>query len=299
MPNLLADLVARALQRAAAPKLKPELRFPEIPGRLGHATVPTRHGPVACTLYRPAGGEPGGEHRPAVHVNVHGGGFVLRNPEQDDPWCRYLADRAGVVVVNVDYDTAPQRRFPVPVEQVHDVLRWAAEQDEWDGARLSVGGQSAGGALSAAAARLARDCGGPQLSLQVLHYPPLDLVTPAAEKRSPIARPVLRPWMARVFDAAYVPRRADRRDPLASPAWGANAEDLAGIAPAVVVTCEHDLLRAEAVDYARALERVGALREHREVAGTDHGYNVMSHGTRERTEPVYAFLAEQVRRAVA
>lgn len=295
MPNLLVDLVARALQRAATPKLKPELRFPEIPGRLGHATVPTRHGPVACTLYRPAGGE----QRPAVHVNVHGGGFVLRNPEQDDPWCRYLADRAGVVVVNVDYDTAPQRRFPVPVEQVHDVLRWAAEQDEWDGSQLSVGGQSAGGALSAAAARLARDSGGPRLALQVLHYPPLDLVTPAAEKDSPIARPVLRPWMAKVFDAAYVPRRADRRDPLASPAWGANAEDLAGIAPAVVVTCEHDLLRAEGVAYAQALERVGALREHHEVAGTDHGYNIMSHGTRERTEPVYAFLAEQVRRAVA
>lgn len=293
--NVLADLAARGLQRALAPKLKPELRFEEIPGHLGPTTVATRHGPVACTVYRP----PDGGQEPAVYVNVHGGGFVLRNPEQDDPWCRFLAAKAGVVVVNVDYDTAPQRRFPVPVEQVYDVLRWAAEQDEWDGSRLCVGGQSAGGALSAAAARLALQNGGPQLALQVLHYAPLDLVTPAAEKLSPIERPVLRPWMAKVFDPAYVPRREDRRHPLVSPAWGANCEGLAGIAPTLVVTCEQDLLRAEAVDYARALERVGALREHHDVAGTDHGYNIMGHGTRAITEPVYELLAEHVRRAVA
>ena len=293
--NLVADPAARAMQRAMAPKLKPELRFAEIPGRMSPTTVPTRHGPVACTIYRPAGTAVD----PPVHVNVHGGGFVLRHPEQDDPWCRFLADRAGVVVVNVDYDTAPQVRFPVPVEQVYDVVSWAARQDGWDGSRLGVGGQSAGGALSAAAARLALESGGPPIALQLLHYPPLDLVTPAAEKLSPIRRPVMRPWMARVFDPAYVPRREDRRNPLVSPAWGANCEGLAGIAPALVVTCEHDLLRAEAVDYARALDRVGALREHCDVPGTDHGYNIMSFGTRETTEPMYEYLAEHVRSALS
>lgn len=293
--NLVADPVARVLQRAVAPKLKPELRFDEIPGRMSPTTVATRHGPVACTIYRPADSG----NRPAVYVNVHGGGFVLRHPEQDDPWCRYLADRTGVVVVNVDYDTAPDVRFPVPVEQVYDVVSWAARQDEWDGSRLGVGGQSAGGALAAAASRLALDNGGPRIALQLLHYAPLDLVTPAAEKLSPIKRPVLRPWMAKVFDAAYVPRLEDRRHPMASPAWGANCEGLEGIAPALVVTCEHDLLRAEGVDYARALDRVGALREHCDVPGTDHGYNIMRFGTREKTEPMYEFLAEHVRRALS
>lgn len=296
VPNVLADLVSRAMQRGPSPEPKRELRFEEIPGNTTAAAVPTRHGDVRCTVYHPANPESGA--KPAVYVNVHGGGFVIRHPEQDDPWCRYLAAEAGVVVVNVDYDTAPQHRFPAPVEQVHDVLAWAAQQDGWDGSRLCVGGQSAGGGLSASAARLAVETGGPQLALQVLHYPPLDLVTPAGQKRSPIRKPVLRPWMAAVFDQAYVPDPELRRNRLVSPAWDRNAEGIEGIAPAVVVTCEHDRLRDEAASYARALGAVGALREHHDIPGTDHGYNIMSFGTRELTERMYAFLAGHVRRAV-
>src|SRR6202000_3541036 len=95
------------------------------------------------------------------YVNVHGGGFVVGHPEQDDPWCRYLAAHAKVAVVNTDYVLAPHRRFPVPVEQIHDVLQWASSPDrEWDGTRLCVGGQSGGGNLAAGAARLALENGG-------------------------------------------------------------------------------------------------------------------------------------------
>ena len=120
---------------------------------------------------------------PSAYVNVHGGGFVVGHAEQDDPWCRYLAVRAKTVVINTDYSLAPQQRFPVAVEQIYDVLRWAAAPErEWDGGRLCVGGQSAGGNLSAAAARLSLENAGPHLKLQVLHYPPLDLVTRAKDK---------------------------------------------------------------------------------------------------------------------
>ena len=72
-----------------------------------------------------------------MYVNVHGGGFVVGHREQDDPWCRYLAAHANVVVINTDYALAPRERFPVPVEQIYDVLQWAADA----GARL--GRQSA------------------------------------------------------------------------------------------------------------------------------------------------------------
>ena len=97
-------------------------------------------------------------------------------------------------------------------EQVYDVLRWASSDDrDWDGSRLCVGGQSAGGNLAAAASRLALEQGGPNIALQVLHYAPLDLVTPGKAKRSPLgSRAILRPWMSEVFDTAYVPD-VDRR----------------------------------------------------------------------------------------
>jgi acetyl esterase len=291
----VADGVARLMAAGAARAIKPRPLFPEIPGRGSEITVPTRHGPMLATLYRPPEGAPA----KGVYVNAHGGGFVMGGAIGDGPLCRYLAEHAGVFVVNVDYALAPVKRFPVPCEQVYDALKWAAAPErEWAGARLCVGGQSAGGSLAAAASRLALREGGPEIALQVLHYPPLDLVTPAAAKSAPPGRRVvIRPWMGEVFDTAYIPDAARRRDPLASPAWGGNGDGLAGIAPALVLTCEHDRLRAEAVTYAGKLAAAGALVEHYDIRGVDHGYDLMG-GEPELVRRVYAFLALHVERAV-
>jgi acetyl esterase len=288
-------MVARLFAALINPSPKPGVRFPEITARTTEITIETRHGPVAATIYRPHSRTT----NPGVYVNVHGGGFVVGHREQDDPWCRYLATHANVVVLNTDYVLAPHKRFPSPVEQIYDVLRWAsAPERDWDGARLCVGGQSAGGSLSAAASRMALETRGPTIALQVLHYPPLDLVTGASEKRSPLgSKAVLRPWMSEVFDTAYIPDRGRRRDRLASPSWGTNADDIAGIAPALVITAEYDRLRGEAKRYADKLDAAGSLAEYVEVRGVDHGYNIMSDAT-EVTRQMYDLIAGHVRRAI-
>lgn len=292
----VADTAARLFALTVNPAPKPAVRFPEIEGIVESDTVATRHGPTRVTIYRP----PSRTDRPAVYVNVHGGGFVVGHPEQDDPWCRYLAARAGVVVVNVDYVLAPARRFPAAAEQVFDVVRWAsAAERDWDGSRLCVGGQRAGGNLSAAVSRMALEAGGPRISAQVLHYAPLDLVTPTSEKKSPIgSRAILTPWMGEVFDTAYLPRREDREHRFASPAWGSNADDISGIAPAIVVTTEYDRLRDEGVRYAAKLDEAGALMRHYDVAGVDHGYNIMSDDV-DTTRRMYDALVADVVAATA
>src|ERR1700743_1515039 len=155
---LIADALARLLQRRPGPRPPSRLPFAELPARTETVTIPTRHGDVRAVVYWP---EAGGDLVP-VYVNFHGGGFVVRHPEQDDPLCRYLAAHAGVAVVNVDYDVAPDHRFPEPVEQAYDAVRWAAGPGHgWDGSRLCVGGQSAGGSTAAGGARLAVVAGGP------------------------------------------------------------------------------------------------------------------------------------------
>lgn len=271
-------------------------RFPEFPRDVHELAVPTSVAPARVVVYMPAATSEGSP--PPVHVNFHGGGYVMPVTEIDDPLCRFLAAEAGVVVINVDYVVAPQHQFPAPPRQAYEVVRWIASHGDehgWDGSRLTVGGQSAGGGLAAAVARRALEEGGPSIALQVLHYPPLDLVTGAKNKRAAIAKPMLRPWMGEIFDSAYVPDPRERADRLASPAHPSDTADLKGIAPALVITAEFDLLKAEGERYAERLRTAGALVEHHDVPQADHGYD----GTDdEKARGVYALISRQVRQAV-
>ncbi|MFD7136267.1 alpha/beta hydrolase fold domain-containing protein [Streptomyces sp. NPDC059894] len=299
MPLLENGLIADALARvysALTNRMKTARLFPEIPGHASEITIPTRHGDMRALLYRPT--RPTDAAGTGVYVDIHGGGYVTGKPEMDDSLCRYLAHEAGVFVISIDYRYAPRGRFPVAPHQSYDALVWAASPErEWSGGAICVGGQSAGGGLAAAACRQALDAGGPAVALQVLQYPPLDLVTPGRDKKAPTSHtPMVRPWMAAVFDKAYIPDQARRSDPLVSPAWGNNSDDLVGIAPALVITAEYDRLRAEAVTYAGKLARAGALVDHHDLPGVDHAYDMLGKDP-ELTRKMYSIIAEHVRRA--
>ncbi len=267
--------------------------FTEFPGDTWDLTIPTSIAIARAVVYRPATAGP----RPPVHVNFHAGGYVLRGMHFDDPLCRYLAAEAGVVVVNVDYVVAPQYRFPASSHQAFEVVQWVAEhgvEHGWDGSRLTVGGQSAGGGLAAAVARQVLEQDGPPIALQVLHYPALDLATSAGDKDSVIAKPKIRPWMGEVFSSAFVPDLGERGDRLVSPAGPADTADLTGIAPALVITPEFDLLHAEGQRYAQRLEKVGALVEHHDVPQADHAYDMRD---KEKARRTYALTARCVKQA--
>jgi acetyl esterase len=295
----VAAVLARILQSATSLgesriSRRNKALLPEFPGDTDDIVIPTSIAPARAVVYRPAAGG----SRPPVHVNFHGGGYVMRGVGFDDPLCRYLAAEADVVVVNVDYVVAPQHPFPAPVQQAFEAVRWVAEhgaEHGWDGGRLTVGGQSAGGGLTAAVARQAFEQGGPAIALQVLHYPPLDLTIPAGDKTSVIAKPLLRPWMGEIFDNAYVPDPAARTDRLVSPAGSADTTDLTGIAPTLVITPEHDRLHAEGERYARRLRKAGALLEHRDVPQADHAYDMSDI---EKAREIYALIARHLKEAI-
>ncbi|EXF24531.1 carboxylesterase [Nesterenkonia sp. AN1] len=296
LPGWLADGVAKLLQRAPrGSRLPPEVAFADLPATTEEIAVPTRHGTLRAIQYSPPSGAAGR----GVYLNLHGGGFVIRHPEQDDALCRFMAFHAGVTVINLDYIPAPQSRFPGPVEQVYDVATWVASPERpWDGSKLALGGQSAGGALAAAAARLAFEEGGrPEVLLQVLMYPALDLSIPAARKWSPGQEKFL-VRMGPVFNSAYCPDVRLRADRLASPAGVKDTAPLAGIAPALVISAEHDVLRDEAARYAQRLRAEDALIDHLDLHGVGHAFNMGGAG-REVVEPVYEKIAESVKAAFA
>ncbi|WP_218219678.1 alpha/beta hydrolase [Nesterenkonia sp. Act20] len=291
LPLWLADGLARLLQKApGSSRLPAEVAFTEIPAITEEIAVPTRHGELRAVAYTPPGGAAGR----GVYVNFHGGGFVMRHPEQDDPLCRFLAHQAQVTVLNVDYIPAPQSRFPGPVEQAYDVAAWAASPERpWSGARIAVGGQSAGGSLAAGVARLALEHGSPSIALQVLMYPALDLTIPSSQKWSSGQEKFL-VRMGPVFNAAYCPDIKLREDRLASPAGASDTAALGGIAPALVVSAEKDILREEAVRYTQRLREANALVDHVDLRGVGHAFNMLG-AQREVVLPVYEQITASVR----
>ncbi len=209
----------------------------------------TRHGAVPVHVYRPRDAPTG---LAPVHVHFHGGAWLMRYPQMDDWWCRYLVATAGVTVLNVDFRAGPYVSYPVAQEQCHDVVAHVAASGErlgLDPDRISVGGFSSGGGLAASVCLQARDAGTARPVLQVLGVPALDLASELPANGSMISRS-FRDLVRRV----YFPDPATRAHPYASPLL---APDLSGLPPAVICTAEHDSLRDDGDRYAARLREAG------------------------------------------
>lgn len=231
--------------------------------------IPTRHGQVRCLIYRP----PPTTRPPPVYVHLHGGAFIVRTPQQDHHVCRYLATHAGTVVVSVDYDTAPQVRYPVAEQQAYDVAErvagQVAGQDSWDGTRIAVGGLSAGAKLAINICQQARDTGSFTPVALISGYAATDLTLAPDERSSPKRHPAVAPWLLDLMYRTYFPDAESRREPLASPALD---PDLRGFPPTLLITAELDAMTAENERFADRLAADGVSVTRRQFAGVDHGF---------------------------
>lgn len=223
--------------------------------------VPTRHGKVPIQLWTdPAWTEPY-----PVYVHFHGGAWLMRYPEMDDFWCRYLVATAGVAVVNVDFHAGPYVRYPVAQEEAHDVTAWIADNGAdvgVDGARIAVGGFSSGGGMAASVCLQARDSGTFSPRLQVLGVPALDLASELPTGPGMIS-PALRGLVRRV----YFPDVVRRSEGYASPVLAA---DLGGLPPAIILTGARDTLLRDGQQYAARLRDAGVDVIYDETPGVDH-----------------------------
>jgi acetyl esterase len=242
-----------------------EVRAPEAPGANG-ATIPLR-------LYRPAGAA--AEASLPALVFFHGGGWVVGDLETHDPMCRHLANAAQCAVIAVDYRLAPEHKFPAAVEDCFAATEWVAANGGAlgvDGARLAVGGDSAGGNLAAVISLMARDRGSPRLCLQLLLYPALDFGMSHPSHQRFAEGHLLTLATMRWFGEAYIRGPQDVADWRASPL---RAPDLSGLPPAYVLTAGYDPLCDEGAAYVRRLRESGVPVEHRHLPGQIHGFLLM------------------------
>ncbi|HEY8576826.1 MAG TPA: alpha/beta hydrolase [Devosia sp.] len=262
--------VATALIKA------PELSFTSrTVGRPEAVDVPTRHGRIKCFIWRPAEGAPlaAGRKSP-VHINIHGGAFLIGAPHQDDHLVKAIAGEVGAVVVNVDYSRAPKVHYPHAHEECFDVLRWVAAsgaEQGWDSGRITISGTSAGGNLALGVLEQAREKGGPHVHTGVLFVPAVD-VTPAPESYvSDIPKPFVGPGMARLLQS-YFPDAARRTETLASP--GLAGEELASLPPLLIFGAEHDSLRPHIERFVAKIKGLGNQVDYVCVPGADHDFEV-------------------------
>ena len=219
---------------------------------------------VPVRIFRPEGEGP----LPIV-VYLHGGGWMMGTLDSYDSLLRALANASGALVAAVDYPLAPEHRYPTALEDSLAAIRWSvahAGELGGDGGRLALAGDSAGGNLAAVAARRLR--GELAVRLQVLVYPVTDAVFDTASYRTYDAGHGLSGASMQRFWRFHLDG-ADPAHPDASPLRSA---DLAGVAPAFVLTAEEDVLRDEGEAYAAALSDAGVPTELVRWPGTIHGF---------------------------
>ncbi len=266
--NLLPPAEARAHSARGAAATVPRRRLPMA--RVEELTVPASGGPLGARFYLPRN-LPGGPPPPLL-VYYHGGGWVIGGLDTHDGVCRFLADAGGVAVLSVDYRLAPEHPFPAATEDAWDSFSWAAANAAGlgvDGARIGVGGDSAGGNMAAVVALRSRAEGGPPLAMQLLMYPVTDSADNPRSRLLFADGFMLTKADMDLFEGFYVGPGTDVDDPRISIL---KAPDLSGLAPAYVATAGFDPLRDEGEAYAVRMREAGvpvALKRYRSLI---HGF---------------------------
>ncbi len=239
---------------------------PETAVTVQNTTIPGPGGEIPLRIYTPEGSGPF-----PILVYLHGGGWVLGNIDTCNNTCHFFSHQVGCIVISVDYRLAPQHKFPAAVEDVYTATKWAAEhaaEINGDPDRIAIGGESAGGNLSAAVCLMIQDRGGPPLVLQLLAYPSTNLASLETDSYRNFAKGYgLTKFHVKWFRKQYLSDKRDRKNPYASPLL---AENLSGVPPAFVLTGEFDVVRDDGELYVRKLKEAGVMARFIRYANKGH-----------------------------
>jgi acetyl esterase/lipase len=182
-------------------------------------TIPGPAGDIRLRVIPPRGRAPSG-----VHLHLHGGGWTLGGADMHDVELSALADATGLCVAGVDYRLAPEHPYPAGPDDCEAAALWLLDR----GApaleappRFTIGGESAGGQLTAATLLRLRDRHGIRGAFAAanLVYGAFDLsMTPSqrlwGERNLVLSGPIIE-WFGNCF-TAHMPLE-QRRNPDISP----------------------------------------------------------------------------------
>ncbi|DBA74847.1 TPA: hypothetical protein ACH3X2_009186 [Trebouxia sp. C0005] len=287
------DLPLQQLRAATADFSRPKT-VPEV-AQVKDIEFPGVAGPVRARVYNP--NPQTSSPQPAL-IYIHGGGWCLDSIESHDSVCRGLANQADLVVFSIDYRLAPEHPFPAGLEDCYTATQWIcsnAQQLKLEPTRIALGGDSAGGNLTAAVLMLAHQRHGASIAFQLLLYPCVHMKAQTGSRtafaRGYVIEPDLLDWVIDSYGGGH-----DSSDPLLSPLLAA---DLSFMPPALIVTAGHDMLRDEGKQYADLLQQQGVKCIYKCYEGLIHGFmNHMYIWPLDMAEQATAFCAKHVKDAL-
>ena len=216
--------------------------------------IPTSTGPLRVRLYNPGLATPA----PAL-IYLHGGGFILFSIDTHDRLMREYAARGQFLVLGVDYPLSPEARYPKALDQIVELVEWlkanGAERLGVDAERLAIGGDSAGGNLSVAAALRLRDAGkSGMIRGLLLNYGAFSVdCSDEAEARFGGPGAVLQRAEMDHYYASYLGEAIAAPEPYAAPMLA----DLHDLPPAFLAIPECDLLSEQSHEMTDRLKEAG------------------------------------------
>ena len=260
----------------------------QVAGREMLISIP--NGEMRALFYAPDSPAPA-----PLFVDLHGGAYIFGSPEEDDHFCMSLCRALGMAVVSLDYPLAPEARYPEALMQIYaaiQALRSDATRYGIDPQRVAIGGHSAGANLATAICMMARQRGDLPLLCQVLDHPALDLGCTLPQQARHRDEQELSQALLDFGAGCYASPEQYALDSLCTPCI-AEREELEGLPPAVVLTCEHDSLRTEGEVYASMLVGAGVELHFLRFPGAIHGFTVFPGPLREAGQK---FLFDSIRK---
>ena len=228
---------------------------------------------VRCLVYLPRKDQ--AEESRAAYLHIHGGGYVLGEPEGSDIANIAIAEKLNVVVCSVAYRLAPEHPIPAPLDDCYTALQWLhqnAPELGVDRNRIAIGGESAGGGMAAALAIQARDRGEYHVCHQHLTYPMLDHRTGTDEMPGdPLTGEFIWTRERNQFGWSAYLGEAER----AAPQVPALVDDFTNLPPTWMFTAALDLFRDENIAYASSLLKAGVPTELFMLPGACHGFQMV------------------------
>lgn len=220
-----------------------------------------------CTLFRPANHASVGHPLPLL-IYLHGGGWAFGSRNSCARFCMNLA-KNGIAVLDVEYRLAPENPYPAAINDALDALRLSHSMvKSWgiDSSRVSMGGDSAGGNLSLAAALSIGKTD--SLRSLILFYPVVRSYADNMPSWNEFAEGYgLDAELMNAFNLAY--SKDKEQDPLISPAHATDSM-LKSLPPCLFVAAERDILRDQGREFADRLKNLGNHVEYHVIPSTVH-----------------------------